>query len=54
VKVLIGSAAVYVTFSEGVWSNSSEGSEVARRVRNQLVPGTSQYWEQVLSVLMSM
>lgn len=51
VKVAIGASAVYVTFTEGVWSTSTEGSEAAKRLQNQILPDSSQYWEKVWSLL---
>lgn len=51
VKVLIGASAVYVTFAEGVWSNSIEGSQAAQRLRNLILPESSQYWSKVSSEL---
>ena len=46
-KIGIGIGAIYVTATQGVWSNTSEGSEAADKIKGRVLPQQSAT-EQVL------
>jgi len=53
IKILLGTGAVYVTVNEGVWSTSERGLSAAQRLRTYVLPETTQYWDKVKSMFVS-
>ncbi|XP_046334060.1 MICOS complex subunit MIC13-like [Haliotis rufescens] len=49
-KLAIGAGAVYVTIDQGVWSNSSNGSQALEKVKGSVLPAASDYAKQIPSL----
>ncbi|KAK3575961.1 hypothetical protein CHS0354_019280 [Potamilus streckersoni] len=49
-KLTIGVGAVYVTVDQGVWDGTGQGDSALNRVKQSVLPATSEYLQKVPSV----
>ncbi|KAL3885518.1 hypothetical protein ACJMK2_025571 [Sinanodonta woodiana] len=49
-KLTIGVGAVYVTVDQGVWDGIRQGDSALNKVKQSVLPATSEYWQKVPSV----
>ncbi|XP_067653777.1 MICOS complex subunit MIC13-like, partial [Haliotis asinina] len=49
-KLAVGAGAVYVTIDQGVWNNSSNGSQALEKVKGSVLPAATDYAKQIPSL----